>query len=991
MGDDADAKWHRALLKKLRSAVAVKTRVDAGDAASLQKSQAGKGTKRAIDDALHALKQAGLGRDSPLVRAAFETGAREGMTAMEKAAKRGPDGGTDGFTPSKKRLKRESRAEAYAEGGGGGEADGGKKTSSQTSRFLGERTSRDARTVSGPRNPHVSGHVFAACKRAVYALHALAKEPEETAPRKSKSSYVSRFVAAVEAASSPASLVAAADARLAGVALWSLAKISRRAVDASTAENGSSENGSSENGSSENGVASPTNARVAATARLARAVSERFAAVARVSDARGAATAAWSAASLATATPACLDRAIAARVAGKAMRRLDELADSATPQDAANALWACARLRVTVDTRAAKRLVAALIGGAGRDAARDNGTANARSPAGGNAREMSAALWALATLHGDGLCPDAGAVAAPLASAAGAAARDRGDFTPRCVGDAAWACGKLLRGEPSGEETTVTTVGSEVVRETHVSAVSSLAAAAHVLAADASRAFPPRNLANTLWACAAARVDRALAEPLAAAFFATATAAGRADAERKRRAAAEERPRSPRASGSFASSFDADEQEELAFADARPTPDDIAAAVEAVAILRLETVDRDRIRAAVSSALTVPVDGAAGIGWRAAGRLEHAAFAALGCGPSRSIVTASERGVSMRDCEVLRRLLRCGAAAAAAADTERLTLEEGASAAMLRALAGEPRRRAGAGRSILCVDDTHRLLSLPLRESGWKVTHWNRFTRRERIGSAWPAVVKTDFDAAAVRYPPTRAAAEMALAAAAARTRPGAPVWIYGARVEGVFGAAREPSHADRPVISRSLFRDVSVVFASACGAYAVAAATRAEISSPAEADGDRDGHGDGRPGAARFRAVTTLALPLPDAFSRNETKEEIETVANWSVYPGLFAGGGAGRDDRVFASRHAGPVREARFARRLAGREARNAVRRAGLLRRLRRPGGGRAAARAGRRGAHSDGCGRGGAARRARELRGARPPSDAVRERRFLGPRAG
>ena len=93
MGDDADAKWHRALLKKLRSAVAVKTRVDAGDAASLQKSQAGKGTKRAIDDALRALKQAGLGRDSPLVRAAFEAGAREGTTAMEKAAKRGPDGG----------------------------------------------------------------------------------------------------------------------------------------------------------------------------------------------------------------------------------------------------------------------------------------------------------------------------------------------------------------------------------------------------------------------------------------------------------------------------------------------------------------------------------------------------------------------------------------------------------------------------------------------------------------------------------------------------------------------------------------------------------------------------------------------------------------------------------------------------------------------------------------------------------------------------------
>ena len=502
MGDDADAKWHRALLKKLRSAVAVKTRVDAGDAASLQKSQAGKGTKRAIDDALRALKQAGLGRDSPLVRAAFEAGAREGTTAMEKAAKRGPDGGADGLTPSKKRLKREARAEAYAEGGGGGEADASGKKASFRSGGLALGASRTTTTTTTtPRNPHVSGHVFAACKRAVYALHALAKEPEREG-----AAYVSRFLSATASLSSPASLVAAADARLAGIALWSLAKASRRAIDAERASIASREN-------------TAEKAKVA-TACLGRAVSERFAAVARLSDARGAATAAWSAASLATATPACLDRAVAARVAGKALRRLAELVGSANPQDAANALWACARLRVAVDAEAAKRLVAALAGG-GNDE-------RILSTKGGNPREMSGALWALATLHGDGLCPDAAAIAAALASAAGAAACERGDFTPRCVGDAAWACGKLLLGAPGD-------AASGRVRETHVSAVSSLAAAARVLASDASRLFPPRNLANTLWACAAARVDRALAEPLAAAFFATATAAGRAAAERERR------------------------------------------------------------------------------------------------------------------------------------------------------------------------------------------------------------------------------------------------------------------------------------------------------------------------------------------------------------------------------------------------------------------------------------------------------------------------
>ena len=91
-------------------------------------------------------------------------------------------------------------------------------------------------------------------------------------------------------------------------------------------------------------------------------------------------------------------------------------------------------------------------------------------------------------------------------------------------------------------------------------------------------------------------------------------------------------------------------------------------------------MDKEQIRAAVSSALTGSrtADGAPGVGWRAAGRLEHATFAALGCGPARSSInTNGANGVSTRDCEVLRRLLRRGAAAAEAADAERLTLEEG--------------------------------------------------------------------------------------------------------------------------------------------------------------------------------------------------------------------------------------------------------------------------------------------------------------------------
>ena len=394
MGDDADAKWHRALLKKLRSAVAVKTRVDAGDAASLQKSQAGKGTKRAIDDALRALKQAGLGRDSPLVRAAFEAGAREGTTAMEKAAKRGPDGGADGLTPSKKRLKREARAEAYAEGGGGGEADASGKKASFRSGGLALGASSSKTTT--PRNPHVSGHVFAACKRAVYALHALAKEPEREG-----AAYVfslqKRFLSATASLSSPASLVAAADARLAGIAVVARegqpagdrrerASIAlpprrrkrRRRVSAAPSRSGSP----------------PSRPRTRAARRRRRGPPQ---------------------ASARRRPRAWTERRGARRGKGAAQtRRAGGLGQPAGCRQRAVGVRACASL---VDAEAAKRLVAALAGG-GND---ERILRRRRNP-----REMSGALWALATLHGDGSCPDAAAIAAALASAAGAAARDAG-------------------------------------------------------------------------------------------------------------------------------------------------------------------------------------------------------------------------------------------------------------------------------------------------------------------------------------------------------------------------------------------------------------------------------------------------------------------------------------------------------------------------------------------------------------------------------------
>ena len=65
--------YRRALLKKLRAAVAAKTRVDAGDP-SLQPAQVEKGRKASVDDALRALKREGLGRGDELVKLALARG-----------------------------------------------------------------------------------------------------------------------------------------------------------------------------------------------------------------------------------------------------------------------------------------------------------------------------------------------------------------------------------------------------------------------------------------------------------------------------------------------------------------------------------------------------------------------------------------------------------------------------------------------------------------------------------------------------------------------------------------------------------------------------------------------------------------------------------------------------------------------------------------------------------------------------------------------------
>ena len=246
------------------------------------------------------------------------------------------------------------------------------------------------------------------------------------------------------------------------------------------------------------GRRSPTAEKAkAATARRPR--SRAFAAArpgrARRGDGGG------SAASLATATPAPgPSRRGARRGKGVAQtRRAGGLGQPAGCRQRAGRARACGRCRRGGGEATGRRA-------GGRRERRKNSFDERREP-----REMSGALWALPRSTGT-VCvrtpPHARRRPAPARRAArglhAAVRRGRGGRAGN-------------RFSEHGRR------GFGRVRETHVSAVSSLAAAAR-LASDASLLFPLKH--EHASRRAAARVDRALAEPLAAAFFATATAAG---------------------------------------------------------------------------------------------------------------------------------------------------------------------------------------------------------------------------------------------------------------------------------------------------------------------------------------------------------------------------------------------------------------------------------------------------------------------------------
>jgi len=70
----------------------------------------------------------------------------------------------------------------------------------------------------------------------------------------------------------------------------------------------------------------------------------------------------------------------------------------------------------------------------------------------------------------------------------------------------------------------------------------------------------------------------------------------------------------------------------------------------------------------------------------------------------------------------------------------------------------------------------------------FRVRVWRRFAMGSRAGSEWAP--EGSFDACLMRLPSSTNALKLAVAAVATRLAPGAPLWICGARSEGVHGAA---------------------------------------------------------------------------------------------------------------------------------------------------------------------------------------------------------
>ena len=817
MGGEEE-KWRRALLKKLRSAAGVKARIDAKDQ-SLQKSQLGKGTATVLEDLTSQCVKAGLGRDGPEIRDALAKGADEGRAAMAAAKARGPDG-PEGQRGERKRERAAALASALNASGGGGGRDGASNGGDA------KRPKRDDNAGTGGTG---SKHAHGECKRATWALHALAKAPTDAAS-----------IANAAKALAHHKSIAGVDALLASVALWSAAKL-RAGAD----------------GGAEWGADTAVRRELT---RAASGVASRVSDLVDAFDARGVSNALWALATLHS-VPGGVD-ADAGHAATKALIKAlnGTLKDACNARDAANALWGCAKMRCGLSPETVKVLSVAVC----IDTS--------------DVGEASMALWAIASMRSDGTLAHGPARAAAVHVASSLSDKvgkwEKGKVDARVTANASWAASKLIEVRDASDST-----ASDALQAVLEGLVRRFVSAA----SEAGPAFQlesPRAAAQLVAAHLALGGGASAVIPLINQGLKSCVTKGRKEMEKEAKQRAQQNGK-----------------EDATVRVQKPTDDDLAALCEAAERCGPSAgIEKNWLRSAVNAACTARVGDPAALGWRAAGRLEHCVFSVLDIGPASAQL---DKGRCDRDdVAVVERLLRAGAAAAKSADAGRLAIENGAAACLLNTAkdgpcsGGSVDASKGGGSDdarVLCVDDTHRLLSFGLRERGWSVTNWNRFTRRDRRGAPWPPAVRLPFDAATIRLPPTKAAFAMAATAVAARVKAGGIVWVYGADREGVRGCA-----SDLPT---GLFERCVVV--------------HTENQKPDGSSSDGSPHGsshveDSTGGFAALRCVRTDRDPSADVAaddesgfkSRSNLRLELpghraHDVDGWVTYPGLFAGGG--------------------------------------------------------------------------------------------------
>ena len=312
--------------------------------------------------------EAGLARDGPEIAEALAAGADGGIVAMAAANARGPDG-EPGARARRKRERAAALAAASSSGAGGGGGEDAKRTRLDD----GDRA-RGSKRASGE------------CKRATWALHALAKAPD--ADPASVAVAAKALTTAMRDSTRDSGVM---DALLASVALYAAAKLrsSERIAEGEgmpmTAQSDPTRDASCARAPAASPRFSRRNrhgcARDRREGRFERVVGAGDAGVVRGERRRR----------RRRGTRAARRDACARRGA----QRRPELRAAFNARDAANALWGCAKARVGLSDDATTQLASAI-------GSVPQGGASAPEGGGANAVEASMALWALASMRGDG-------------------------------------------------------------------------------------------------------------------------------------------------------------------------------------------------------------------------------------------------------------------------------------------------------------------------------------------------------------------------------------------------------------------------------------------------------------------------------------------------------------------------------------------------------------------------------------------------------------